>query len=267
MNIITGHRGFIGSHLFSRIPNSYGVNVTDSFQFLNDFERWKDVECVYHMGAISDTTCTDLNKIYQHNINFSIQLFERCIQYKIPFKYASSASVYGETGSKMNPLNFYALSKVAVDYWILENKKRLPPHQGFRFYNVYGNGEEHKGNQASPVTQFKKQALEQGVIKIFEGSSEFVRDFICVEDVCDVIIGNKHSSGIYDLGTSNPISFENVAILIQKKYGGKIVEIPFPEHLKNKYQKYTCANADFDFRFKSVKEWLDLQPVVSLGGN
>lgn len=267
MNIITGHRGFIGSHLFSRIPNSYGVEIEDCFRFLNDFERWKDVKHVYHMGAISDTTCTDVNRIYQYNINFSVQLFERCIQYNIPFKYASSASVYGSTGSKMNPLNFYALSKVAVDYWIEENKKRLPFHQGFRFYNVYGNGEDHKNNQASPITQFRNQVIKNNKIRIFEGSSEFIRDFVCVEDVCDIVIQNKHSSGIYDVGTSNPISFEKVAKLVQKKYGGEITEIPFPEHLKGRYQTYTCANSDFDFKFKTVEEWLDLQPVIARLGD
>lgn len=255
MNILTGYTGFIGSHLFSKLKDPYGVKMQDCHAFLNEFDKWKDVECVYHLGAISDTTCTDVEKIHKYNVSFTIQLLEKCIEHKIPVKYASSASVYGNQIRKINPLNQYALSKVIVDYWVEENKDRFSFIQGFRFFNVYGNNEEHKGSQASPVTQFRLQA-QTGTIKVFESSDNYVRDFICVEDVCDVMIHNNHVSGIYDLGTSNPISFLEVAKLIQKKYGGEIKEIPFPKHLANRYQHYTCAEQNFDFKFKTVEEWL-----------
>lgn len=256
MNIVTGHKGFVGSHLFSKLENAYGVGMTDCHTFLNGFDKWQDVECVYHLGAISDTTCTDVERIYNYNVAYTIQLFEKCIEHKIPVKYASSASVYGNQIRKINPLNQYALSKVIVDYWVEENKDRFVSIQGFRFFNVYGDGEDHKGSQASPVTQFRKQAAT-GVIKVFEGSENYVRDFVCVEDVCDVIIHNHQVSGIYDLGTSKPISFLEVAKLIQKKYGGEIQTIPFPKHLVNRYQHYTCAEQCFDFKFKTLDDWLN----------
>jgi ADP-L-glycero-D-manno-heptose 6-epimerase len=255
MNIITGHKGFIGSHLFNRVTNPYGIEYEDCFEFLENFNKWNEVECIYHMGAISDTTCTDVQKIYKYNIDFTIQLLRKCIDYKIPVKYASSASVYGNQINKINPLNQYALSKTIIDYWIEENKNRFCFVQGFRFFNVYGNGESHKGSQASPVTQFRKQA-QTGFIKVFEGSANCIRDFICVEDVCDVILHNRQTSGIYDLGTSKPISFLDVAKLVQKNYGGEIQEIPFPKHLANRYQYYTCADQNFDFEFNTVQNWL-----------
>lgn len=254
MNIVTGHRGFVGSHLFNALPDSIGIGQEDCFDFLKNFDFSK-IDCLYHIGGISSTTETDIDKIYRYNINFTIRLFERCAEYKIPVKYASSASVYGNS-KKINPLNYYALSKATVDYWVEENLSRFPLIQGFRFFNVYGNNEEHKGGQASPLTQFRLQAQNTGVIKVFEGSHGFIRDFICVEDICNVMIHNNQISGIFDLGTSKPISFLKVAELTQKKYGGEIVEIPFPKHLENKYQYYTCANSDFDYEFKSVQEWL-----------
>lgn len=255
MNIVTGYKGFIGSHVFSRLENAHGVGMSDCYTFLDEFDKWKDVECVYHLGAISDTTCTDVEKIYKYNVAYTLRLFEKCIEHKIPVKYASSASVYGNQIKKINPLNQYSLSKAIIDYWVEENKNRFSFIQGFRFFNVYGNNEDHKGSQASPLTQFRKQA-ETGVIKIFEGSDNCVRDFICVEDVCEIILHNNHVSGIYDLGTSKPISFLKVAKLIQKKFGGTIQEIPFPKHLFNRYQFYTCAEQHFDFKFKTVEEWL-----------
>jgi ADP-L-glycero-D-manno-heptose 6-epimerase len=256
MNIVTGYRGFIGSHLYRALNDPYGIDHKKCFSFLNKFTLWDSVQCVYHMGGISDTTETDVSKIYRYNIDFTIKLFEKCIEYGIPVKYASSASVYGNTNHKINPLNYYAMSKATIDYWVQLNQDRFKFIQGFRFFNVYGNNEEHKGSQASPVTQFKIQAQTTGKIKIFEESNNCIRDFVCVEDVCKLILHNNHVSGIYDLGTSKPISFLKVAELIQKKYGGEIVEIPFPRHLKEKYQFYTCANSDFDYKFKSLEEWL-----------
>ena len=92
-------------------------------------------------------------------------------EYQIPVKYASSASVYGNsTDGSMNPLNYYALTKTQIDYWVQDNIDKFKSIQGFRFFNVYGQGEEHKGNQQSPVSKFVQQLEEDGVIKVFEGS-------------------------------------------------------------------------------------------------
>lgn len=258
MNIVTGHRGFIGSHIYSRVRNPLGVEREDAFAFIEDFHDWKSVESVYHFGAITSTTETDVSLLYKYNVQFSIALFERCIQHSVPVRYASSASVYGNGygNRKVNPLNQYAISKLTLDYHVKDNMTRFPLVQGFRLFNVYGIGEDHKGAQASPIHQFTQQAKTQGVIKVFRHSNRVERDFICVEDVCDRVIDCKHVSGIYDLGTSKPTSFLTVARLVQKKYGGDIVEIPFPAHLSGKYQYYTAANPDFAGPYRSVEHWL-----------
>lgn len=257
MNILTGHKGFIGSHLHKLLPDSLVLEKEQCFSFLNDFKDWDKVDCVYHIGGISSTTETNLELIYNLNVRFTLDLFDKCIQYGIPVKYASSASVYGNSVNRINPLNYYALSKCIVDYWVQDNFDKFKFVQGFRFFNVYGENEEHKKGQASPVTQFSNQAKQTGKILVFEGSESFYRDFICVEDVCQIILHNKLSSGIHDLGTSNPISFLKVAKLIQKKFGGTISEIKFPKHLEGKYQMYTCSSTDYDYKFKTVEEWLD----------
>lgn len=256
MNIVTGYRGFVGSHLFKALPDCIGIGQEDCFDFLENFDFSK-IDCMYHIGGISSTTETDVNKLHKYNVEFSIRLFEKCIQYKIPVKYASSASVYGNLYPNINPLNFYSMTKATIDYWVLQNLSSFSKIQGYRFFNVYGEGEQHKGNQSSPVHQFTQQCLRGKPIKVFENSQNFVRDFICVEDVVSVMQLEK-PSGIYDLGTSNPISFLRVAELIAQKYSGTIEEIPFPKHLENKYQYYTCAARDFDYDYMSVEEWLKL---------
>ena len=102
------------------------------------------------------------------NVEFSQWILEQAIKYKIPIKYASSASVYGHTLTEMNPLNYYAISKLTVDYWVQDHMDEFELVQGFRYFNVYGEGEEDKGDQASPVHKFTKQIKEDGKIKLFE---------------------------------------------------------------------------------------------------
>jgi ADP-L-glycero-D-manno-heptose 6-epimerase len=257
MNIVTGYRGFIGSHICDNVANIFGVEKDDCFDFLKDFKDWSNVKFIYHLGAITDTTCTDVEKIYKYNIEFSLRLFEKAIKHQIPIRYASSASVYGNTHGSINPLNYYSMSKATIDLWVQDNISRFKHIQGLRFFNVYGNGEEHKNNQASPVTKFKKDAQETRTISIFEESEFYYRDFICVEDVVQIMQKNTLGSGIYDVGTGNPISFKTVAKLIQRKYGGEIKVIPFPKHLEGKYQTSTKARQVFQHTFKNLSQWLE----------
>jgi len=261
MIILTGNNGFIGKAFENRLDpeNLYRIEVGGAFKFLEEYEDWDKVELIIHQGAISSTIETDVEKIYKYNIDFSIKLFEKAIEYKIPVKYASSASVYGKmlTGI-INPLNFYAISKVTVDYWVQDHIDEFSSVQGFRYFNVYGEGEDHKGNQASPVQKFTEQIKEDGKLKLFEGSHKFQRDFICVDDIVDIVLNNDKPSGIYDLGTSNPTSFQEVAELIATKYNGEIEYIPFPDHLEGKYQAYTCATKEWgDYVFKTVRDYVE----------
>ena len=166
--------------------------------------------------------------------------------------------MYGHTLTDMNPLNYYAISKLTVDYWIQDHINEFSFIQAFRYFNVYGEGEENKGDQASPISKFTKQVKEDGKIKLFEGSDKFLRDFVFVDDVVDIVLNNDKPSGFYDLGTSNPTSFQEVGELIAKKYDGTIECIPFPEYLKDKYQKYTCAKKEWDYKFTTIKEYLQV---------
>ena len=259
MIILTGNTGFIGKAFENKLDsdNLYRVEKDGTFPFLEQYEDWDKVELIIHQGAISSTIETDLNKIFKYNIDFSVKLFEKAIEYKIPVKYASSASVYGNQKSSINPLNYYALSKVTVDYWVQDHIDEFELIQGFRYFNVYGDGEENKGDQASPVSKFTKQIKETGKLKLFKGSTNYFRDFICVDDIVEIVLNNDKPSGIYDLGTSNPVSFQTVADCVVKKYNGVIEEIPFPQHLKDKYQGYTCAKKEWgDYSFITVEEYL-----------
>ena len=258
MIIVTGSKGFIGKKFLEKLGEDVvTVEKNDSWHFRQTFSDWRKVKLILHQGAISDTTCTNLKAINHFNVEFTEWLCDKAIRYQIPMKYASSASVYGNQQGIINPLNYYAISKVISDYWVQDHIDEFKLIQGFRYFNVYGDGEEDKGDQASPVSKFSKQIEDTGKLKLFEGSDKFLRDFICVDDIVNVVLDNDKPSGIYDLGTSNPISFQKVADCVVKKYNGEIEYVPFPDHLKGKYQDYTCAVPEWgDYSFITVEEYL-----------
>lgn len=169
MKMITGCAGFIGSHFAKKYEQNLGVEQHNAIHILERFNRWQDVDEIIHMGAISSTTEKDLNRLHFYNVELTIKLFEKAIEYQIPVRYASSASVYGNlTDGTINPLNYYAMTKVQVDYWVQDNIDKFNKIQGFRFFNVYGDGEEHKGDQRSPISKFTEQAKLTGQIKILK---------------------------------------------------------------------------------------------------
>ena len=261
MIIVTGSKGFIGRNFLKAFEDTDDVIIpvdSDIIEWMVDgFKDWHKVDLVIHQGAISSTVEKDIDKIHYYNVHLTLKLFEKCIKYGIPVKYASSASVYGNLQGVFNPLNYYAISKLQIDYWVQDNIDEFSLIQGFRYFNVYGDGEGDKGDQASPVSKFTKQVKETGKLKLFEGSDNFYRDFVCVDDIVHLVLNNRKRSGIYDLGTSNPVSFQHVAECVAKKYNGEIEYVPFPDHLKGKYQTYTCAKKEWgDYKFMTVQDYL-----------
>lgn len=256
MILITGDKGFIGGNLAKSYKPEEIITISNYTDNLNNIP-WHIITKVYHMGAISSTTETDIDLLYRANVKFTIDLFDICAKKQIPITYASSASVYGNSYVyAIQPLNYYAMTKAIIDYKAQEYISNGVKIVGLRFYNVYGHGEDHKGNQASPIHQFTTQALKYKTIKVFEGSENFIRDFVFVGDVVCCIKENK-VAGIYDVGTSNPISFLQIAKIVSRKYNAPIETIPFPKHLNGKYQIYTCSRKHFNRDFISVQDFLE----------
>lgn len=244
--LITGHQGFIGQHMMRALEKEHQVA---GYEFDNEnLPLVKGFDWVIHLGAISSTTETDVNKVILQNYEFSKWIFNQCNAYSVNFQYASSASIYGNTknfeeSAPPQPTSPYSWSKYLFDRWIEGIMPKITV-QGFRYFNVYGEFEEHKGNQASPIYKFTKQAKDNGKISIFENSENYKRDFICVDDICNVhkLMLEKQDRGIWNLGTGKCVSFRQVADIIAKKYNATIEEIPMPKNLIGQYQEYTCAD-------------------------
>ncbi|OOR94978.1 ADP-glyceromanno-heptose 6-epimerase [Canicola haemoglobinophilus] len=296
MIIVTGGAGLIGSNIVKAL-NDMGRrdilvvdNLTDGTKFVNlvdldiadycdkeDFiasivagDDFGDIDAIFHQGACSATTEWNGKYLMQNNYEYSKELLHYCLEREIPFFYASSAATYGDKTDFIEgrefegPLNVYGYSKFLFDEYV---RQILPeansPVCGFKYFNVYGPREQHKGSMASVAFHLNNQMLKGENPKLFAGSEHFLRDFVYVGDVAKVNLWAWQNgiSGIYNCGTGKAESFEEVAKAVVKYHGkGEIETIPFPEHLKSRYQEYTQANltklreAGYQNEFKSVAE-------------
>lgn len=267
--LVTGHKGFIGSNIALYLQ-SQGHEVEGWEYVPNTIPSTEDYDWCIHTGAISSTTYTDVNQILEQNFEFTVRLAQVCENFGTNLQYASSASVYGPTehfteDGPLLPQSPYAWSKYLFDRFLGQFQDEFAiTVQGFRYFNVYGQGESHKGDQASPYTKFTQQAKENGVVKLFENSKDYKRDFVCVEDICRLHekMFNVNQSGIYNVGTGNPVSFDAVGRTIARKHSADVEYIPMPDNLKSQYQKYTCANLDklntvVDMQWTTIEDYIN----------
>ena len=264
--LVTGHEGFIGKNMVQHLTAAgHEVNGYE-YDPHNDDPDVSPYDWVVHLGAISSTTERDVEKVLKQNLDFSVRLLNSCELYGVNMQYASSASVYG-SGTEFNERSpVYPQSPYAWSKYMFERYARCSgvTVQGFRYFNVYGHHEEHKGAQASPVTKFTRQARETGTIEVFKDSDFFLRDFVCVDDVCRVhsAMLEHQKSGIWNIGTGLTRSFMEIATAVAKKEGARIKEIQFPPELMQQYQRYT--RADNQKINELVKlDWVDVLDWIS----
>jgi ADP-L-glycero-D-manno-heptose 6-epimerase len=315
--VVTGAAGLIGSNIVKAL-NERGVtniiavdNLTRGDKFRNlvdceivdyvdkhDFlERIRThaydrrIKAIFHEGACSDTMEHNGKYMMENNFQYSLALLDFCKEQKAQFLYASSAAVYGggtvfkEERSHENPLNVYGYSKFLFDQVVRQRAHDATAQvAGFRYFNVYGPREAHKGRMASVAYHHFNQYRENGSVKLFEGRDGYpdggqMRDFVSVKDVAKVNLwfyDHPEVSGIFNLGTGRAQPFNDVATAVvnaMRETEGKgamtteeLVEegtieyVTFPEALVGKYQSFTQADmsklraAGYSEPFMSVSE-------------
>jgi ADP-L-glycero-D-manno-heptose 6-epimerase len=315
--VVTGAAGFIGANVVKAL-NERGISDIIAVDDLEQGDKFRNlvdcriadyldknaflqaleagsfdgaIDALLHQGACSDTTESDGRYMMQNNYRYSHALLEFAASEEVPLIYASSAAVYGasttflEEPAYERPLNVYGYSKLLFDQIVRRRWDELPAQVvGLRYFNVYGDREQHKGRMASVAMHCFNQYRTQGRVKLFEGSGgygngEQRRDFVSVDDVAKVnlfFLDHPERSGIFNVGTGAAQSFNDVAVamvnacrqhrgetplLLAEMQQQSIIEyIPFPHDLKGKYQSYTEADvsalraAGYGTRFLTVEQ-------------
>jgi ADP-L-glycero-D-manno-heptose 6-epimerase len=296
MIIITGGAGFIGSNLVAGLEQK-GLTDLVVCDWLGNDDKWRNiakrelrdivppehlfdyleehadkVEAIFHMGAISSTTETDVDLIIDSNITLTNLLWQWCAENDVRFIYASSAATYGngdegfndddslEHLKKLKPLNPYGWSKHLCDRRIsriVREGVEKKPRQwaGLKFFNVYGPNEYHKGDQMSVLCKLYPQIIAGAAARLFKSDNAGyedggqIRDFVYVGDCVSVMLwlyDNPHVSGLFNVGSGKGRSFKDLAEAAFRAIGKepKITYVDMPDQLKEKYQYFTEANID-----------------------
>lgn len=219
---------------------------------------------IFHEAAISDTRVYDQAIIMQTNVNSFYEILERAKRDNATLVYASSAATYGsqpspQTVGKEGPENPYGFSKYAMDQIAYRYMRENPDMNivGLKYFNVYGAREFFKDKTSSTVIQFGHQILAGKAPRLFEGSDKIVRDFIYIKDVLQANIKacDPKKSGVYNVGTSKPRSFQDIADILQKELGTDYGTEYFPNPFTG-YQMHTQADISTSQEFLGYEpEW------------
>ena len=294
---VTGGAGFIGSNIVARMAEDQNLDLVvcdrlheadlgkwrniakhpigdfvppeEMFDWLE--KRWRDIELVVHMGAISSTTEPDADLVARSNFTLTMQIWDWCAEQTVPFIYASSAATYGAGTAgfdddfsvaglaMLRPLNSYGWSKHLVDRRIARlvasNAPRPPHWAGVKFFNVYGPNEGHKGDMMSLIAKLYPRACAGEKARLFRSHNPAypdggqLRDFIYVRDCVDVLLWlfeQPEVNGVFNIGTGKARSFADLAAATFRAVGREPVFefVDTPVEIRDKYQYFTEARME-----------------------
>ena len=247
--LVTGYKGYIAQNLINELIIDHDVST---YSIGEPIPYVEGLDWVIHLGAETSPIDTDVEKIIDRNYDFSRWLINECQKFNVNLQYASAAEIYGnfkdyhET-APANPLTPYAWSKYLFDRYVEGFKDRWTIKvQGFRYFDVYSDIDNPRGDTTSFYANLSKQAKINGSIKIFYGSLHYYRDFIHIDKVIDIHkqFLNIEESGLWNVGTGEARSIESLAKEIADKFNVNVENIDMSDLIRHRYRIFSQANVE-----------------------
>lgn len=199
MILVTGHRGFIGSRLFSKLEGAVGIDVQEGRNVLSCLPQNRNVTLIYHLAAQSSVEPSWDDPVHDmDNIRMTVRLAHT---------YPMAKIVYANSCASINVNSPYGFSKWASGEYL---KKFHENYVSCVFPNVYGQGEDGK----SVVDIFRGRDN----VTVF-GDGLQIRDYVHVDDIVEGLLlaqnwpvgeyfmGSGISTNVLDLAQGKTINF------------------------------------------------------------
>ncbi len=303
--IVTGGAGLIGSNIVREL-NARGesdIIIVDhlnhpgkqanldslTFKSYRDRAEFRDairaglvapVSGLFHLGACSSTMETNADYLDDNNTDYTKDLCLWSIRNRTRFVYASSAATYGDGAlgysdadsitPRLKPLNLYGWSKQKFDLWAMK-EGLLNQIAGLKYFNVFGPGEDHKGDMRSVINKSYQLIKDTGRITLFKShrteyaDGEQDRDFVYVKDAAKVSVwlyDHTEANGLFNCGTGHARTWVDLAnaLFAAMDLAPNIDFVDMPPALRDKYQYHTEAEmiklraAGCDIPFQPLEE-------------
>lgn len=281
--LITGCSGFIGRNVAAlALKEGYevvGLDIkpctVEGVKFINAditdrakmMKAVSGVDAVIHLAAVTANTEfeKDMLRCYDVNVNGFMNVIDAAVKNKCGrFVYASSAAIYIDSFSEESVIdikkqkNSYAKTKlidemIARSYQDIYNISAV----GLRFFNVYGNGENEKGNYASIVIRFKEMKKAGSPLLVY-GDGKQARDMINVSDAAKIalVLMQRGTHDVYNVGTGESVPYNDIADALDRK-NKKFVKNPLSSYqLLTKADTTRLRSVIGDYKFIKVKDWI-----------
>lgn len=232
MNVlITGYKGFIGSHIYSSLKSEeiklHGFDLGDKL----GGERY---DIIFHLAArgLIRKSIEMPYEYFQDNLDLTLKFLETA-------RKNDSAIVFPTSGSVAEPSNPYSMAKQhSVDWIRLYGKLYGIKYYILKFYNIYGSG-----SRKGAVYLFTKAALNKEKIVVY-GDGTHVRDFLNVSDVvkgCRMILNGQLKPGEHEFGSGIGTSVNSLISKIEN-ITGNTLEVQHDDYVVDEAEALTAKN-------------------------
>jgi|TARA_R110000824_G_scaffold81370_1_gene204548 UDP-glucose 4-epimerase len=230
--LVTGYKGFIGSHLFERLPTDQriGIDLKDGEDLLDQLPDIQ-VDVVFHLAAQPSVGYSVENPSYtlKHNVLGTSRVLEWAKNHGAKrVVFSSSSAIYGDGSGPNSPYGLHK-SMSEMECKLYSELYGLDT-VCLRYFNAYAEDQEYGGSYSTVISAWMELIKQSKPLRI-DGDGEQTRDYIHVDDIvsANLFCANyegKFAGSCFDVGTGEAISLNSVKEFVKERYKVKWQQAP-----------------------------------------